>query len=251
MAGGFFHKDEDGEKKAYEIPYIGRAEESGKNLGKEFYEKSLGIMTLGSLLCSATTLWRLNSAIPPLNSDIIYIFIGLAVFSLLWSHFYCAKRNNWVSSVGFFLFNWSLGEIIGRLLYFLIPEFELAPINQLVIIVGSIFLTVNGGIWLNSVAKTRYHQPTGTKITILYFIGIQIIIGFICGFITYVFLIEFVLMLFVLMGTALGVGDASFSIEEGNWMAGVLAVFWYSFYIALRFGRLIFYLLYILLRCLK
>ncbi|UYP44600.1 hypothetical protein NEF87_000885 [Candidatus Lokiarchaeum ossiferum] len=251
MAGGFFQKDSEDEKKSYEIPYIGRADESGKNLGKEFYEKSLGIMTLGSLLCSATTLWRLNSAILTLNSNLIPLYIGIAVFSLLCCHIYCAKGSNGTSLCGYLAFNWALGELIGRLLFSFIPEFELAPINKMVIIIGSVFLSVNGGIWLNSIVKTRYNQSSGTNITILYFFIIQLIIGLICGFITYVFLVELVLMGLVLLGTALGVGDASLSIEEGNWMGGVLAVFWYSFYIMLRFGRLIFYLLYIILRCLK
>lgn len=234
----------------YEIPFINRVGEDEVSLQENFYKTSLLALLVGALVSLGSSLMMF----PPFNLNFSSSWWGLRIAGFLAgmiaSQILAKRGDNWGALIAHFIRKFCGTQMFtGVLIYAFYDLVGMEPVYQFVNLLFYSNASLYAAILTYNSLKVKDQNSRGFAIAA----GFSVILGTMAllllwfGLDPVIFLISAGYLSVLGLVDTMAIKDSAMYNREDAWMSGVLGVMWWNAFIVLRFGRVIIYLIYIVM----
>ena len=234
----------------YEIPFIDRVGEDEVSLQENFYKTSLIVLLAGALVSLGSSLMMF----PPFELRFSGTWWGLRIAGfiagIIASQIFAKRGDNRSALVAHLIRKFTGTQIFTGILIF--AFYDLAGLDAVYQFVNLLFYSnasLYAPILVYKSLKVKDLDSKGFAIVA----GLGVILGTMAllllwfGLDPVIFLISAGYLLVLGLVDTMAIKDSAMYNREDAWMSGVLGVMWWNTFIVIRFGRIIIYLIYIVM----
>ncbi|MHA1744776.1 MAG: hypothetical protein ACTSWW_02185 [Promethearchaeota archaeon] len=235
-------------KVRYEIPFIDRVGEDEATLQENFYKTSLIVLLVGCLVSLGSSLIMFPPFEPNFSSFWWGIRIAGFIAGIIASQMWAKRGDNQSALIAHLIRKFCGTQMFTAILIFAFYDLVgLEPVYQFV----NLLFYSNASLFAAILVKKSFEAQDSKSFGIV--MGLGVILGTMAllllwfGFDPVIFLISAGYLSVLGLVDTTAIKDSAMYNREDAWMSGVLGVWWWNAFIVLRFGRVIGYLIYIVI----